>query len=58
MIEEINTKCGNVMHLFVDKFSAGNVYIKCQTPQVAAGAVGAFNGRYYGGENILHVVTY
>lgn len=49
VLEEIG-KCGNVVHIHVDKYSAGNVYIKCQTPQVATGALGIFSGRFYGGK--------
>ena len=40
-------KFGNVLHVQVDKFSQGNVYVKCQTPQVANLAMASFNGRFY-----------
>ena len=45
-------KFGNVLHVQVDKFSQGNVYVKCQTPQVANLAMASFNGRFYAKKQI------
>lgn len=43
-------KFGNVLHIQVDKFSQGTVYVKCQTPQTAQMAMQTFTGRFYAGE--------
>ena len=42
-------KIGNILHVHVDKFSQGNVYIKCQSPQVANAVIESFSGRRYAG---------
>ena len=46
-------KFGLVHHIHVDISSPkGSVYLKCQTPQVAAALINALNGRKYGGKII------
>ena len=47
---EESMRFGSVLHLQVDKFSTGNVYVKCINNQVALSVVAAFNGRFYAGE--------
>lgn len=42
-------KIGNILHVHVDKFSQGNVYIKCQSSQVANKVIENFSGRRYAG---------
>ena len=44
---------GPVMHIYVDPFSRGNVYVKCMTPQVAAAAFNSLNGRFFAGKKIV-----
>lgn len=34
-------------------FPQGNVYIKCVTPQIAANAFNALNGRFFSGKQIV-----
>jgi RNA-binding protein 39 len=40
---------GGALHAFVDRLSAGNVYIKCASRHVAAGCVSALHGRWFSG---------
>lgn len=42
-------KHGGAYHVYVDKLSAGNVYVKCPTTTVAAACVGALHGRWFSG---------
>ena len=45
-------KFGSVYHIHVDATSPeGCVYMKCQSPQVAAAVVNALNGRKYAGKS-------
>lgn len=41
---------GTVLHIHVDPYSQGNVYLKCALPQVAAAAFNHINGRFFAGE--------
>ena len=41
---------GPVLHIYVDAFSPGNVYVKCMNAQVAASAFNTLNGRFFAGE--------
>lgn len=49
VIEECN-KHGGVLHVYVDKASAGNVYVKCPTITTAVAAVNSLHGRWFAGE--------
>nr|XP_039249571.1 RNA-binding protein 39-like [Styela clava] len=51
VIEECG-KHGNVLHVYVDKNSDGNVYVKCGTLDSAAKSVAALHGRYFAGKMI------
>lgn len=51
VIEECN-KHGGVLHVYVDKASAGNVYVKCPTITTAAAAVNSLHGRWFAGRII------
>ena len=42
-------KFGSVLHIHVDKFSQGNVFVKCSSPQVASAAFNNLNGRFFAG---------
>ena len=44
---------GAVLHVFVDKFSQGNVFVKCATPQVASAAFNSLNGRFFAGARVI-----
>ena len=55
---EESMRFGSVLHLQVDKFSTGNVYVKCINNQVALSVVAAFNGRFYAGEGFLWLIVY
>ncbi len=51
--EDVLEQCvrfGTVLHVHVDPYSQGNVYLKCALPQVAAAAVNHLNGRFFAGE--------
>lgn len=43
---------GGALHVFVDKFSQGNVYVKCASRHVASGCVTALHGRWFSGRLI------
>ena len=43
---------GKVMHVYVDKQSQGNVYVKCDTIDAATKSVAALHGRYFSGNMI------
>ncbi len=49
-------KFGNILHVQVDKFSQGTVYVKSQTPQIAQQAMASFSGRYYAGK-LYHLIV-
>lgn len=51
VIEECE-RHGKVLHVYVDKQSQGNVYVKCDLPDAAAKSVGALHGRYFAGNMI------
>ncbi|XP_016892415.1 RNA-binding protein 39-like isoform X2 [Cynoglossus semilaevis] len=51
VIEECN-KHGGVVHIYVDKNSEGNVYVKCPSIPVAMAAVNTLHGRYFAGKMI------
>ena len=51
VIEECQ-RHGKVLHVYVDKQSQGNVYVKCDTIDAAAKSVGALHGRYFSGNMI------
>ncbi|XP_014288666.1 RNA-binding protein 39 isoform X2 [Halyomorpha halys] len=51
VIEECN-KHGGVLHVYVDKASAGNVYVKCPTITTAVAAVNSLHGRWFAGRVI------
>lgn len=51
VIEECG-KHGTVLHVYVDKNSEGNVYVKCGTLDSAAKSVAALHGRYFAGKMI------
>jgi len=51
VIEECE-RHGKVLHVYVDKQSQGNVYVKCDVPDAAAKSVGALHGRYFAGNMI------
>lgn len=56
VLEECN-KYGNVVHIYVDKTSSeGIVFVKCQTPAVAAAAFNSLNGRFFAGKQIKAVI--
>ena len=48
VLEECS-KFGSVFHIHVDKFSQGNVFVKCSSPQVASSAFNNLNGRFFAG---------
>lgn len=52
MIEECN-KHGGVLHVYVDRASAGNVYVKCPTITTAVAAVNSLHGRWFAGESLV-----
>lgn len=41
---------GDALHVYVDKGSAGNVYVKCSSIPVAVACVQALNNRWFSGE--------
>ena len=43
-------KHGGAYHVYVDKLSAGNVYVKCPSVAVASSCVGGLHGRWFSGE--------
>ncbi|XP_073995127.1 RNA-binding protein 39-like protein Caper isoform X1 [Rhodnius prolixus] len=51
VIEECN-KHGGVLHVYVDRASAGNVYVKCPTITTAVAAVNSLHGRWFAGRVI------
>ena len=56
VIDECN-KYGGVLHIYVDKSAPqGNVYVKCPTVNTAVSAVNALHGRWFAGNNFLHVL--
>ncbi|XP_065915314.1 RNA-binding protein 39-like isoform X2 [Dysidea avara] len=56
VLEECN-KYGNVVHIYVDKTSSeGVVFVKCQTPAVAAAAFNSLNGRFFAGKQIKAII--
>lgn len=50
VIEECR-KSGGAFHVFVDRESQGNVYVKCPTISAASGCVNALHGRWFSGES-------
>jgi RNA-binding protein 39 len=46
-------KIGTILHVHVDKFSQGNVYVKCQNNLTASQVIVSFAGRQYAGTNRL-----
>ncbi|KAK6631887.1 RNA-binding protein 39 [Polyplax serrata] len=51
VIEECN-KHGGVLHVYVDKTSNGNVYVKCPTIATAVASVNSLHGRWFAGRVI------
>lgn len=51
-VEEECAKFGPVLHIFVDKNSQGNVYVKFQQPDAARHAAEAMNGRWFAGRQL------
>lgn len=51
IIEECQ-KHGGILHIYVDKASQGNVYVKCPSIATAVLAVNALHGRYFAGRVI------
>ena len=50
--EDVLEECsqfGAVLHIYVDKLSQGNVYVKCMTAQTATAAFANLNGRFFAG---------
>ena len=50
--EDVLEECsqfGGVLHIYVDKLSQGNVYVKCMTAQTATAAFANLNGRFFAG---------
>jgi RNA-binding protein 39 len=45
-------KIGTILHVHVDKFSQGNVYVKCQNNLTASQVIVSFAGRQYAGNYI------
>lgn len=43
-------KSGGAFHVYVDKESQGNVYVKCPTVTAASGCVNALHGRWFSGK--------
>ncbi len=44
------SRFGTVLHIHVDPYSQGNVFVKCALPQVAAAAFNNLNGRFFAGK--------
>lgn len=42
-------KHGGVLHVYVDRESQGNVYVKCPTVTIASSCVQALHGRWFSG---------
>lgn len=51
VIEECH-KHGGILHVYVDKASQGNVYVKCPSIATAVLAVNALHGRWFAGRMI------
>ena len=51
-------KHGGAYHVYLDKSSAGNVYVKCPTIAVASACVGALHGRWFSGAFHLRPVPF
>ncbi|PON83538.1 Splicing factor-like protein [Trema orientale] len=51
-VEEECSKCGRVIHIYVDKNSAGCVYLRFETVEAAAAAQRAMHGRWFAGRQI------
>lgn len=51
VIEEC-TKHGGILHVYVDKASQGNVYVKCPSIATAVLAVNSLHGRWFAGRVI------
>lgn len=51
VIEECN-KHGGVLHVYVDKGSQGNVYVKCPSIATAVASVNSLHGRWFAGRVI------
>lgn len=51
VIDECN-KQGGVLHIFVDRTSQGNVYVKCTSVESATQAVNTLHGRWFAGKVI------
>uniref|UniRef100_A0A1A8F985 RNA-binding protein 39 n=2 Tax=Nothobranchius korthausae TaxID=1143690 RepID=A0A1A8F985_9TELE len=51
VIDECN-KHGGVVHIYVDKNSQGNVYVKCPSIPAAMATVNALHGRWFAGKMI------
>lgn len=43
-------KNGGVLHVYVDRESQGNVYVKCPTAAIAMACVQALHGRWFSGK--------
>ena len=53
--EDVLEECsqfGAVLHIYVDKLSQGNVYVKCMTAQTATAAFANLNGRFFAGNGV------
>lgn len=51
-VEEEFKKYGTVHHIFVDRNSYGNIYIRLDNPAAGSAAGRSFNGRWFGGRQI------
>lgn len=51
-VEEECSKCGRVIHIYVDKNSAGCVYLRFESVEAAAAAQRAMHGRWFAGRQI------
>lgn len=51
VIEECQ-KHGGILHVYVDKASQGNVYVKCPSIATAVLAVNALHGRWFAGRTV------
>lgn len=50
--EDVSSECarfGQLLHIFVDPDSKGNVYLKFATAEAATAALTALKGRYFSG---------
>jgi len=51
-VQEEGSKFGTIKHLFVDKDSAGCVYMRYKELEGSKKLISAFNGRWFGGRQI------